>query len=183
MKIDPQSIKDVARIFVRPFTPASALKWLQDLRAILPLIQEADKPGGQRACLYAFLEKHGKSDFATLLIPRCIEELCHYPPDARGPIIDAAVTLATPAACSSHRLDDMLPTVLAEFQGLDERTRAILTVMEELRHADGDVNTGFCNIPDHLGPVDVDILRQEPGLATTMRAYDAACVILENPID
>ena len=183
MKIDEQGLKDLVTIYGRIYAPQAVPELLQDLRGILPLIEKADTPDGEQACVEALMQKSGPKPF-ELSVRRSIRELLHYPPEVRGTLLDAALARVDPVADNCHSLDEMHGAVLAEFQRLEERTRAILVVLEELRYAGNNfTNTPYHDVPDKLGSVNVDILRGEPGLKTTMRAYDIAVAVSANRID
>ncbi len=157
-----------------------------DIRDALPLIEKADSPEGEEACI-EFLAALPEADETPMDSPRLrdiVRELCNYPPDARRNLLQAAEDLADSEASIDQRFEDLLPAVLSELQGLDGRTRAILTVLEELRAAGRSVTDArYCDIPDELGAVDIDALRSEPGLTATMKAYDLARVALEHSED
>jgi hypothetical protein len=179
----------------KDFLAACTRLWMSgvtfdDLRSILPLIEKADTPGGERDAVEAlaakatFLSEPSVQDIARGIAADVVRELCNYSPEARGDVLEAAEALADSEADTIQKLQNLRAAVLAEFQRLDDRTRAILTVLEELRAAGRNVTDArFCDIPDELGPVSVDVLRSEPGLTAAIRAYDLARIALNHHED
>ena len=145
MQIDPASIKDFFRAY-RLVTADAAMRNIPELVSVLPLLERADAPEGEQAAVQALMRKEGAWAYEPL-IRHVIHELCNYPPEARGEILNAALSQASPIAETAWTLESMQPTVFASFRDLDGRTKAILGVLEELRYAGNWTDTRFCEIP------------------------------------
>jgi len=178
MKIDQQSLEDLLAVY-RSLTPTAVAEAIERLMEILPLLERADMPAGEQAAVDALTQKTGAKSFEPILLRQTVRELCHYRPDLRAAILNAALALAKPRRSASSTLERIRPAVLQAFRNLDAGTKAILIILEELRRVDGEINTDYNMIPDELGEADVDILRREPGLTPILHAYDLAREILD----
>jgi hypothetical protein len=179
MTPNENDVIDVAAVFGQCFTPTATAEAIKDAIALLPLIENADTAAAEQAAIDAWNQRprHPPTKF-DILFRGLLQELCNYPATARRAMLNAALAMATTGADASRRLRDMVPEVLAAFQKLDNRTKAILVVLEELHAVHGTTNLDYGGtIPDQLTGVDVEALRQEPDLAPIMQAYDLARII------
>ena len=179
MNINPQTLKDLVGVYGRIYVPQAAPELLQDLREILPMIERADTPDGERACVAALLRKPGPKPFEPE-IRDAIRELCNYRPELRGQLLDAAVTGAKLKAGDASALATMVEDVRTALANLGPREKALLRIIEELEAAGGEINVDFANLWRPIArEASAEVLRSDPSMGALMKAFDAAVLVNE----
>lgn len=181
--IDASSVRD----FVGSMgncSPAYIVEVLDDLLELLPYLADADSGDGEDRLLRAFQLRRPDDEIRRILGRRFTQELFHYLPAARAALIVAARDVAKKAADTREALNRCYTEVVRELQQLDNRTRGLLEIREILAAASPTFRGGdYSCIVDELPPADMDVLRSEPGLEATMRAYDLAVRVLDQQSD
>lgn len=179
--IDGASVRDFAALF-RAYNPSLTKAIMDALAAMLPDVQAADNGPGEQYFAAAFHQRYPQ--FPQEIARGWIRELCYHVPPVREGMIIAVQTLARDAMATRAALDRCFGSVVREMQQLDNRTRAILEIRETLAAATSNIEEAdYTSITDELPAADMDALRNEPGLAAIVEAYDLAVRVLEQQSD
>ncbi len=158
-------------------TPQAVYELVRDLREIVALIEKADSPEGEAACIDAMKARPG---FFQPETQDAIRELCRQPAELRGQILSMAVKQARTRARRATRLGQMEERFAAALSGLDARTKAVLRIVNDAEDVDGEINSDFLNVWKALARQwPVKPLRGEPAAAELLAIHDLILLLDE----
>jgi len=170
-----QATKDLIAIVAGHHTPEGVKQHLYALSRIMPLVEQADDERGENACVEGIKRDRGDRIIEPFY-REALRELCHYPPDQRGPIVHAALQEAKATAKESTRLGRMENRYSEALEALDPKFKAVLRIVSELNDASGNTTEGdFLNV--WYGAArgwPVDALRNDPAFAELLGLFDLA---------
>ncbi|MBM4027539.1 MAG: hypothetical protein FJ280_19350 [Planctomycetes bacterium] len=163
-------------------TPDAVADFLGDLARPESKIERADDPEGERACLayLAAMETRRGRYFVEHEARDALRELCHYPPERRAALVEAAWLQASETARRATRLGKMEDRFKAAICALKPEYRAILRIVKDMGDVDGNINTDFLNNwRQAVEETPVDVLRSDPALQELLDIYDLGQLIAE----
>jgi hypothetical protein len=175
-----QATKDLIAVLAQHMTPEGVKDYLRNLRDIEALIQTADDRDGEDRCVAA-VRRIRRERIIEPFVRELIRELCHYPPEDRAPVIEAALHQARVTAKQSTRLGQMESRYRAALAALDPRSKALLRIVRELNEVSGNttdadfLNVWYCEARDWP----VDVLRDDPAFAELLGLFDLAELLNE----
>lgn len=165
-------------------TPGGMVPLLEAIQKHVLLIDMADTPTGEKACVDRIAEElpdHPSSIHRDMAIMWCVQELCNYRRGIREQVLAAAIDEAKSLATKAKELKTQLPCLQKVFDNRHAREQALSHVEAVLSDVDNKINADFREKvlwpARGKGRECVAVLRKDPKLAELMAAYDRAIAI------
>lgn len=187
IKVDQQAVRELLKLLSKVHL-SFVREILQVIKDTEPKIKRIDTEKRETITIIRIAERHfelysqnNNENYRYALVTcvkKIIDELQYYTPDSRLNIINEALAEVDNRIQLIDQFKSMIPEIKSAWRNLDPRTTAIFKILSMLLNIEDELNENFLDYVLN-GQGDVDFLRDDPKLATLVRAYDLAQVIIE----